>query len=272
MIKLEAYRLTQHPIVLHLDLDAMINQPIDDLLDFMLNPKPYKDSPELRTKLSVMWPNDDIPDDITFLFTKDYNVVAPKRPDKPYQGGFFAIKPSLKTYNEFINILLEGDYDVKHGWGKKVGPFHGGMTIQGLFPWYYQYLHTGKSVELNRCIYNNMSDKPFLLRNNGKEVCRTNEEKCEDCRFKKVEDVVSFHFTICQKPWTCLNYVTKRKDHQLCREMNRKWFELRSELEISWGRSGKGTGKLLEDHYNGYCSKSRAGGYQPIQPPYGKPN
>lgn len=108
---------------------------MDDVLDFMLNPKRFKESPELLAKIPIMWPNKTdkiIPDDISLLFTKDYNVVAPKRSDKPFQGGFFMIKPNLDTYNEFINIVRSGDYDIKKGWGNKVGPFHGGMTIQGL--------------------------------------------------------------------------------------------------------------------------------------------
>jgi len=103
-------------------------------------------------------------------------------------------------------------------------------------------------------------------------ICRTNEKECEDCRFKRMDDVVTFHFTICQKPWSCLEYKNKLDDFRLCREMNRKWYELRSELETSWGRSGKGTGSLNVDHYKGYCSRTGVAGYQPIQAPYGKPN
>ena len=272
MIKLEAFRLTQHPIVVHMDLDVLINKPMDDVLDFMMNPKKYKDSPQLLASLPIMWPDKDIPDDISLLFTKDYNVVPPKRSDKPYQGGFFAIKPSLETYNEFLDIIRKGDYDIKNGWGSKVGPFYGGMTIQGLLPWYFQYLHPGKSVELNRCKYNNMSDNPKLKRNNGKQICRTDEEECEDCRFTNVDDVVTFHFTICQKPWTCLSYSKQNPTFELCRKMNRKWFEFRSELEASWGRNGTGTGGLKVEHYNGHCSKSGVTGYNQIRSPYGISN
>ena len=263
--------MIEHPIVIHLDLDVLINKPMDDVLDFMINPKRYKESPELLSKIPIMWPEEDIPDDISLIFTKDYNVVAPKRQDKPYQGGFFAIKPSLETYNEFLEILREADYDIKHGWGGKVGPFHGGMTIQGLLPWYYQYLHPGRSVELNRCKYNNMSDKPYLQRKNGERPCRTNEKECEDCRHVNVDDVVTFHFTICQKPWKCLEYKQEMAEFKLCREMNHKWYMIRSELEASWGRNGTGTGSFKYDHYKGFCSKTGVDGYQPIQKPYGKP-
>jgi hypothetical protein len=137
------------------------------------------------------------------------------------------------------------------------------------FPWFYEYLHPGTSVELNRCIYNNMSDRPFLEKDNKMKVCRTNEEVCEDCRFKNMTDVVTFHFTICQKPWKCLPYTSQNPDFRLCREMNRLWYTYRSQLEVSWGRAGKGIGNLKPEHYMGYCNKEA---YLPIQAPYGKAN
>jgi len=241
---------------------------MDDVLDFMMNPQPYKDSPELLAKIPIMWPDQNIPDDIRLLFTKDYNIVAPARHDTPYQGGFFVIKPNLEIYDQFLDIVREGNYDVKHGWGKKVGPFHGGMTIQGLLPWFYQYLHQGNSVELNRCKYNNMSDSPYGRQNK----CKTNEKECEDCRYAKPDDVFTFHFTICQKPWKCLAYKHALPHFQLCREMNQKWFDLRSELEVSWGRTGNDKGTLNVDRYKGYCKSEGVEGYTPIQKPYGKPD
>ncbi len=271
LIKLEAFRLTNHPIVVHLDLDVVIPKPMDDVLDFMMHPQKFKDSPELLSKIPIMWPKKDIPENIQFLFTKDYNVVAPKRHDKPYQGGFFVIKPSLEIYNEFVDIVKSGDYNVKKGWGKKVGPFYGGMTIQGLFPWYYEYVRKGVSVELNRCKYNNMNDNPYLVRDNGDQRCRTNEEKCEDCRYTSPEEVVSFHFTICQKPWNCLKFAHHHEESKLCRDMNQKWYEFRSELEASWGRTGKGQGSFMTERYQGYCARAGIKGYEPIRKPYGAP-
>lgn len=270
LIKLEAYRLTEYPIVIHLDLDVIIAKPMDDVLDFMMNPKRYKNSPELLSKIPIMWPEKEIPDDISFLFTKDYNVVAPRRADKPYQGGFFAIKPSLETYKDFVDIVRSGNYDVKKGWGKKVGPFYGGMTVQGLFPWYYEYVRPGISVELNRCKYNNMNDNPYLEHEKRGKRCRTNEEECEDCRRTNADDIVTFHFTICQKPWNCLSLHKNNSESVLCREMNQKWYQYRSELEASWGRSGLGSGTYKVDRYKGYCSTMGKKGYQSIPKPYGK--
>ena len=278
MIKLEAYRLIEHPIVIHMDLDVLIVNPMDDIIDLMLEPTKYKQQfsstdslTEHLSKINIMWPEKDLPDNIEFMFTKDYNVVAPKRHDKPYQGGFFMIKPSLDTYNDFINIVKEGDYHVKGGWGKKVGPFYGGMTIQGLLPWYYEYKHTGTNVELNRCVYNSMNDNPMLVRDNGTTRCRTNEEtSCEDCRKRPKEEIVTFHFTICQKPWNCLQYRHHDDDFSLCREMTNEWYRYRSQLEQSWGRTGIGPGQHKVESYHGYCNQNGAKGYIPIEQPYGQ--
>jgi hypothetical protein len=269
LIKLEAFKLVEHPVVIHIDLDVLILKPMDDVIDFMLNPKTQHNNLD---KLPLMWHDKLIPDDIRLLFTKDYNMVGPRRPDKPYQGGFFIIKPSLEVYKEFVEIVKEGDFHVGGGWGKKVGPFYGAMTIQGLLPYFYDCLHPGYAVELNRCVYNNMNDNPMLERKNGEKGCRTDQQTCEDCRSRPKEDVVTFHFTICQKPWICMKYESQQDKFKLCREMNHQWYVYRSELEQSWGRSGRGEGDFKGDHYLGYCRNRGAEGYIPISLPYGQGN
>jgi hypothetical protein len=184
LIKLEVFRLSKHPIVIHMDLDTIVLKPMDPAIDLMLNPdQGIQDSQKGRH--FIMWPKQPIPPQIDLMFTKDYNLVGPWRKDKPYQGGFFMIKPSLKVYHEFLQIVLEGDYRNNSrlrggtGWGGMVGPFHGGMTIQGLLPLYYEYLHPGRAVELNRCTYNNMADNPTTekaINDVAQGRCRTNEE------------------------------------------------------------------------------------------------
>ena len=185
LIKLEAFRLIQHPVVIHLDLDVLVLQPMDPAIDLLLYPDQVTER-NMHLDSFVMWPERPLPNELSLLFTKDYNIVAPGRKDKPFQGGFFMIKPSLETYHEFVNIVKEGDYrdeKGKRGWGGIVGPFHGGMTIQGLLPWYYEYLHPGRAVELNRCVYNSMADNPTThppINDIAQGRCRTNQE-VSDC-------------------------------------------------------------------------------------------
>lgn len=277
LIKLEAFRLTQHPVVIHLDLDVLVMQPMDPAIDLMLHPKQQASQNKEQLESFLMWPDKPIPEEISLMFTKDYNVVAPRRPDKPFQGGFFMIKPSLDTYNEFIRIVREGDYrdDRKgRGWGGKVGPFHGGMTIQGLLPWYYEYLHPNQAVELNRCVYNNMADNPTTdeaIQDVAQGRCRTNQEECEDCRNRKISDIVTFHYTICFKPWTCSPHGRDIIEMRLCRRAHHEWFLYRRDLEISWGRNGTGNASFMREYFLGHCSHANSRGYQPIHTPYGQP-
>jgi hypothetical protein len=146
------------------------------------------------------------------------------------------------------------------------------LHCQGLMPYYYQILHPGRSVELHWCTLNNMCspsrDKGVV---NGKPhgTCYTGEIDCEDCRERSVEEVISTHFTVCQKPWLCLGHSAEILEQKLCRQFTHEWFKTRSELEISWGRSGWGEGKVDRDHFFGYCTKHGKTGYTLIEQPYG---
>jgi hypothetical protein len=188
----------------------------------------------------------------------------------------------MAVYQAFVDIVRKGDWrngkgDNGKGWGGKVGYFHGGMTFQGIIPYYYDYLHVGQAVELNRCVYNQMADNPKDEPKGKEKVtdgpfpCRTNQTECEDCRVRPFEDVVSSHFTECQKPWLCLPQDVNTVRRQLCRELHHEWYTVRSDLEKSWGRSGMGPGTWQMDHFFGYCKRMGKIGYQKIAQPYGQP-
>lgn len=186
-----------HPVVVHMDLDTLVLQPLDDLFDFMLGKT--KDT----SQVTVMWKNKPIPEQINAAFTRDYNMANPDSKYQPVQGGFLALRPSMDTYTAFCDIIREGDFRQHGGWGGKVGPFYGSMTFQGIIPYYYDYLHPGTAVELNRCVYNQMCDNPRTKRTENDIVhgdCQTGEDDCEDCRSRPLEEVTTNHFTLCQKP------------------------------------------------------------------------
>ena len=199
-------------------------------------------------------------------------MVGPGRKFKPVQGGFLALRPDMGVYEEFVSIIKKGDFRENGGWGGQVGPFYGSMTFQGLIPYYYDVLHPNEAVELTRCIINQMADNPKDKRTvndipQGK--CRTGEEECEDCRSRPLEDVVSAHFTLCQKPWLCLPQSNDIIQQRLCRKLHHEWYRIRTDLEQSWGRSGTGTGTYQVDHFNGHCTKLGKQGYLAIEQPYG---
>ena len=153
----------------------------------------------------------------------------------------------------------------------QVGPFYGSMTFQGLIPYYYDYLHKGTAVELNRCVYNQMADNPKDKRTVNdipQGTCRTNEEECEDCRNRQLEDVVSVHFTLCQKPWLCLPQDEDVIQQRLCHKFHHEWFRIRDDLEKGWGRSDA-SGTYHKDHFFGHCKAHGKHGYVPIAQPYG---
>jgi len=155
-----------------------------------------------------------------------------------------------------------------------VGPFYGFMTFQGIIPYYYDVLHNrDKAIELNRCIYNQMMENPRddSAGDNPNQKCRTNQPECEDCRSRNVEEIVSAHFTICPKPWTCFPNDVDTIELRLCRKLHHEWFRIRSDLEQSWGRDSVGTGTFQKGHFLGFCSDYGEAGYMRIAPPYGMP-
>jgi len=267
LIKLEAYTIIQHPIVVHLDLDTLVLQPMDKVFDYMLG-----EASESSIQSVIQWKDLPIPQgEINAFFTRDYNMVNPGTKYKPVQGGFLVLRPSMETYNNFVDIVREGDFRGGSGWGGKVGPFYGSMTFQGLIPYYYDYLHPNTSLELNHCIYNQMCDNPRVdptVKDVVHGKCRTGEDHCEDCRSRPIEDVVTAHFTLCQKPWWCLPQSGDRIQERLCRKLHGQWYRIRSDLEKSWGRSGQGSGSYDVDQFKGYCKRHGKTGYIPIEKPY----
>jgi hypothetical protein len=267
LIKLEAYTLTQHAVMVILDLDALILHPMDAIFDLMLqHTSPPTDH--------IQWKEEPLPSDISMIYTIDYAMVSPSRKIKPVQGGFVVMRPNQTVYEEFRDIVRKGDYRDRGGWGGKSGKFWGSMTFQGLLPYYYKILHPGRAVELNRCIYNNMCSnhrtEKAVSDTHLPGDCFTQEKDCEDCRARPVEEIVSTHFTVCQKPWLCMRHAKDAINHRLCRSLHAKWYLARSEMETSWGRSGYGNGTSDREHFHGYCHTYGERGYDLIQKPYGK--
>lgn len=200
-------------------------------------------------------------------------MVASERRDKPVQGGFLVLRPDLEVYGEFVRIIKKGIHK-PGGWGGRIGPFYGFMTQQGLLPYYYDILHKmNEAIELNRCVYNQMMDDPRdnSEGDNPQQRCRTDQDECEDCRVRPLEDIVSAHFTFCPKPWVCFPNDPDAIRFGLCRRLHHRWFQIRSELEQSWGRESFGNGTFERDHSFGYCSGGGSDGYLQMEQPFGAP-
>lgn len=130
-VKLYAYTLIQHPVVVHLDLDTLVLKPMDKLYDVMINGPPKDggnggievafDDPLISTASDT---TSDI--QIDAFFTRDYNMAHAGMKHVGVQGGFLVIRPSLDVYNEFVAIIRKGDFQENQGWGGLgFGPFYG---------------------------------------------------------------------------------------------------------------------------------------------------
>lgn len=233
-LKLYAYTLTQHPVAVHLDMDVAVLKPMDDLYDGMIEGP----SSRARSRLPAMWIANatELPQQIDAYFTRDYNMLTYAGYRKPIetsiQGGFMVVRPNTTVFQEYLDIILEGNYEPGRGWGAsnglRFGGTYGSAQIQGLVSYYYGHVHPGTAVELNRCIYNTMVDKPT----DKDEKClspRKEDGYCEDCRKTNFSDVVSTHYTVCQKPWWCRRF---NENETLCDATHKAWFQLRYEVEM----------------------------------------
>lgn len=268
-IKLHAYTITDHPIVVHLDLDTLILKPLDDVFDAMLYDETTEIGHKARKSLPVFLTNI-VPKAPNAFFTRDYNMHQGKTTSKALvQGGFLVLRPSLETYKMFCNVIKEGDYRSTGGWGGKGYGAYGAMTFQGIIPYFYDQLQPGTAVELNRCFYNNMCDNPRDQKTMNDIVsgkCCDGRVDCEDCRSVDISLIKTAHFTLCQKPWHCLPSDTNRIQERLCRKLHHEWFRVRKDLEdflIATNRQRRSvaTGTFQPDHFYGFCTQWGERGY-----------
>ena len=144
--KLWAYTVDpeKYPVAVHLDVDTLVVQSMDDLYDTMLD---GDDSPS-RKHVPVMY-GAELPSskDISAFFTRDYNMVQPGKKHVGVQGGFIVLRPDKDKFEEYRQIILEGKFFPGSGWGGLgYGGFYGGMTFQGLVPYFYDEIHKGEQI------------------------------------------------------------------------------------------------------------------------------
>lgn len=211
-VKLYAYTIHDHPIVVHTDIDFMYAQPMDDLFDAMLLPHDSDEGKAARGKVELEYQDkrQSMPEDIQAYLTRDYHQVIPGR-KAAFQAGFIVLRPNQKVFEKYLEVIREGNYvegfSRENGWGGKgYGGVVGSMAMQGLPAYYYDEIAPNTSVELNGCRYNHMGanifydNVPNFIRKykdlHGK--CRRNVEGCEDCRKTDMSLIKNIHFTNCR--------------------------------------------------------------------------
>lgn len=259
LLKLHAYGLVGHELVVHLDFDSLILRPMDDLFDVML--RKQKDD-KVAESLSVAKLTRSKPVDfsrpIDAAFTRDYNSVKRPRSDSPvgYQGGFLIVRPSLTVLERYRTILQRGEFNLnpRTGWGNKYGNFYGDATFQGILPYYYEDVAPPgehNELELDRCVYNQMADNPRksthkfpratpldpeAMGYRDKNMCRDGRKDCSDtdCQRTDPKDIITAHFTFCKKPWDCSPGLPGTVALETCLGLLSEWYGVRRELEDWW--------------------------------------
>ena len=204
LIKLYSWTLLQYDRVVHLDLDTLLLKPLDRYLALPQG-FVYTTDPMMKNRCS----------------NKNHSDVSchpsGRRPPFPVQGGFLLVRPNATIFADLVAIVERGDYD--YGWeGTHHGHYWGGMTVQGLLPFYFaERAEPSASLEADRCVVNAMFD----------------QAKCDAAPFA---DVVSAHFTqTCSKPYTCP--VHPPESH--CGRLHDAWLDAREaflrEQEIGSG-------------------------------------
>jgi len=161
-IKMYAYTLVQHPVVVHFDLDKIIMQPLDDLFDAIIYHYNSMEGIFSRKRIETEWPEDHLPKKIDAFFTRDYTSSWPWKKIAGVQGGLLVLRPSQKVFQKYMDIILEGNYtsgfDNNCGWGGLgYGGWIGAKAFQGVVAYFYGEIHQNSAVELDVCKWNQVA-------------------------------------------------------------------------------------------------------------------
>jgi hypothetical protein len=155
---------------------------MDELFDILLRqPGASSLSVEAKTHSAVLqqyhvpsalW-NRTIAHPINAFFTRDYNSNTRYPPHEmpppakvQVQGGFLVLRPSPGVFEDFVELIREGDFGPFRGWGSGgwggIRKGSGGRDrFQGLVSYYYSGLYPFSAVELNPCMYNQNAGEPW---------------------------------------------------------------------------------------------------------------
>ena len=227
-IKLRAYQLIEYPVVVMLDMDAILLRPLDVLFDAMIysgaGAKTMEEGDIMtsrrgeaareslveegllaptRYSANDKFAREQLPRQINAFYTRDWGSATPKGAKwVGLQGGFLVLRPSLQAYQSLVDILQDGNF--VEGWGKGSGwgasgygyHIYGAMTFQGLMAYYQEVNATIKGVELHSCKFNLMASNPRMT--SGSRISRStpinqtsagySDGRCRDAR-KNCDDV-----------------------------------------------------------------------------------
>jgi len=230
--RLYAWTLTRYHRVVHVDVDTLVLQPIDELLGA---PPGVGGGGSLGGPAEEARPPPEAPEVVVDLvYTADYNMMSTKQRRRgvppAVQGGFLVATPNASTFEALRDVAQGGRWGGTYGAGwerSNIGHWWGGATIQGLLPFFFAVKKPGAAREVDRCVYDNMIDRP--VRDPPPRV------GAEACRDTPLADIKVAHFTVCQKPWSCRPRHDPDDTRHLCRDLHATWFAHRRHLEARLG-------------------------------------
>jgi alpha-N-acetylglucosamine transferase len=283
-IKLYAYTIENHPIVVHVDMDFVFYKPMDDLFDAIMFDSSTAKGRAARSNVLLERPNDIWPDKVDAFMTRDWGQVMPGR-KALFQAGFLVVRPDRTVFDKIVEVIKEGNFvdgfTRENGWGGKgYGGLVGAMAAQGLLAYIYDIVLPGTWMELNECRYNHMgmdvlyrSQPSFRPGNKKIGKCRNDLDYCEDCMHTPMSQIYNIHFTQCRKPWNCIGIGDSEQgagkesipedsvhlDH--CMELQMIWHSFRADLEKKLEeltgdktvRNGQ-AGSYKKDVFHGHCN------------------
>ena len=301
-IKLYAYDLEGHDVVVHVDIDFAFYRPMDELYDALLEPPNSPAQLAAQQQIVTQFPDEvKFPERIEAFITRDYQQVIPGDNATLFQAGFMVVKRNPEVLEELRQVVLKGDFvdgwNSTSGWGGlgyagKVGA----KAMQGLIAYYYDQIRPDVSVEINGCHYNWMGGDilyrnvpAFYPRKFADKVgkCRNGRETCQDCQKTPFSDIQSVHYTNCRKPWNCIGIKwakgqakteqgidERNSNYDKCMEIIQQWHLLRAELEDMAMRSPSAdasqlakqwrSGTYKEEVFRGHCHGNGQSKYIPL--------
>ena len=245
LMRLHALTLAQHDVVVLVDFDTLVLQPLDDAIDALM------DDPDATASFAFDYPRSD---QITGL-------------NRGANAGLFLFKPSFELFNDLVDLYETSVYDPQLGWDiRGVVDFDGALGFSGLVTHYYQ---DHPFIELNKCEYSNQALDPT----NADGACRDASDSsagagCQDCRTHLFQNIRAGRYSEngCGHPWAChwdeaWDAPTKTR----CREYHKTWFERRIRWEDEFwigGIPAVRNGTFHFDTFFGYCSEAGPGGYE----------
>uniref|UniRef100_A0A7S3V745 Uncharacterized protein n=1 Tax=Chaetoceros debilis TaxID=122233 RepID=A0A7S3V745_9STRA len=229
LMKLQSWGLTLHPVVVMLNYDRQLKEPLDDKIDLLL-------ANDMLKGLYVLHAPDSI--------TNDFGVDT----------GMMIIKPSKNELVKITEAYKYTNYSKFDGWnGTNLHLHKGGAGLSGFLRYYFENVDPDGYEKLDRCIFAHDGGKECNSRVPPEDIKTgvTIEGLCgnpRDCPY--------------DHPFW------EEDQRQACEDQHRKYFESRYKFEQDFWNKDTVTqeriGLFKPKSFLGYCTEPGPDGFLPM--------